>query len=445
MSKADNIFPLIEMARKTDWSTKASLAIGSAINFVFLLILATGLKQIGISLPPQYYLYMFVLIEFCIGAQWCYRLYKIYDKKVMAIAFVLETTDETKNLVEEVKKFFRRSVDSQGIADIVDVRELPGDLKFTANSQAEKYLKAKDLRVLVWGDTTTATVNGVKVSRFNINTTCQYNPVDENRKQDLIQDLESGTRREVWGIQETNSLPGIEVVGGNVLEISLYTLAICLSSVPDIKYAEASARILENLKEGLSKREQNINFPNLNAVNQQISKRLIDLYESISKFYYIEKHDYEQAFLWSKKIHDMQPKSFFANLSLALYSWKKGDQDAAKKYTIEARNIDQGSPLPTLNFGFFSLYNGDFDKGLKNYRKLKSNWIEKTNAVEVVEFLEAEFDSSKKPALLFASGWLNSSFVDYDRGLQQLNDFVALVKDNSEFDVLIKEAKKFLV
>jgi len=240
-------------------------------------------------------------------------------------------------------------------------------------------------------------------------------------------------------------LPGIEVVGGNVLEISLYTLAICLSSVPDIKYAEASARILENLKEGLSKREQNINFPNLNAVNQQISKRLIDLYESISKFYYIEKHDYEQAFLWSKKIHDMQPKSFFANLSLALYSWKKGDQDAAKKYTIEARNIDQGSPLPTLNFGFFSLYNGDFDKGLKNYRKLKSNWIEKTNAVEVVEFLEAEFDSSKKPALLFASGWLNSSFVDYDRGLQQLNDFVALVKDNSEFDVLIKEAKKFLV
>jgi tetratricopeptide (TPR) repeat protein len=250
--------------------------------------------------------------------------------------------------------------------------------------------------------------------------------------------FQDGTRRGVWSVQETNSLEGVKVVAGNLIEVSSYVLAISLWTAGNVNHVEKAAGILERLSIRMASQSQGANFPNLVEFKQKTGNYLRHVYWGLTNYYLVQRRDYRTALIWAQKLYELGPRNYDTNMHMARIAWELGDQSAARTYTKTARIAKPKEALPYLNLAFFHFYNGSYSKALAYYKHLNEK-VFKTNIIDVVDFLEREYDKTGKEALYFAAGWLSYRFGDKERGRVMLLEFKEHAKNHGELEKLVKE------
>lgn len=271
----------------------------------------------------------------------------------------------------------------------------------------------------------------------------QHGIIDEKKRKGFLDDIEVVVQKRAWDIKHSESFSCIIIVSGNVWEVSLYILGACLATVPNIEYLLKSVHIFEKLQSLLKERRQDINFPNLQFIKRKTHLFLLELYTFIMIYYWNNLKDLDNSIKYANKIIEIDENNFNAHQNMAVFQWLKGKKDDARFHTKRAWRIIPGHPLPRLNKAFFFLCDKKYELALKQYKKIE--YVGDTNIIDVVEFLEKEFEKyPNNLGFLFAVGWLNFHYADQIRGINQLEEFLKQSCADSKYATLVVEYQKIL-
>jgi len=437
-----NPFEILRELRGIEWPTKTGWVIYSFAIFLLSWLIIMLLKQIGIALGPLLVGWILGGLQVAHFIAWVMKRNFFYDPDVLTIAFAVATEEASRSYYKEIKKKFREQITAHKLQDDIKVKELPTDVNFTDAKSAEAFILKRGIRLLVWGNTTEGNVVNIPFSQFNIQISYQYRALSKVRQEEFKKDIRTAIQRRMWGVRQSESFLHLAVVSGNILEISLYTLGACLATIPRVDYLLRSIDIFENLQNLLKERKQDLNFPNLQAVKQKTRSLLRDAYTFLVS-YYMDSKDLDGATRYAGKAIEIDENNFIAHQNMARLQWVKGNKDQASFHTKRAWHIRPGHPLPRFNKAFFLIINRNYEQALKQYKKIR--YVGDTSIVDVIEFLESEFDKAKDNlGLLFIPGWLNIQYADQVRGVAQLEKFLKLANNDSIYSVLIAEASKIL-
>ncbi len=443
MNNSNKNLAILGELKATEWGTRFGLIVYSFGIFILSSGILYGLRALDIVLSAGLTAIILASVQVIHLIFWAVKRSWFFDPEALSIAFAISTEENSREYYREIKKQFKQQVFSKNLGRFVKVRELPSDMKFKTPEEAEAFIVKKGIRVLVWGDTMEAKLHNAPFTQFNIKLSYQHGIVDPIKRTKFLADIGTAIQRKSWGVWKPHSYFGLVVVAGNVLEISLFTLGMCLASIPSFSYLTKSVDILEDLNNILQNRKQDVNFPNLDFVKQKVRSVLRDAYNLLMGFYWETKKDIEKAIEYGDRATKLDENNFIAHQNMAVFKWLNNEQDQARYHTKRAWRIRPGHPLPRFNMAFFNFYDRKFEQGLRQYKKIKNETM--TNIVDVVDFLEKEYEKSTGNfGLLFACGWLNTKFVDQLRGFTQLREFLSKSDGKSEYAILVDEAKKTL-
>lgn len=160
-------------------------------------------------------------------------------------------------------------------------------------------------------------------------------------------------------------------------------------------------------------------------------------------FYWNHLKDLDRAIKYADKAIKIDENNFNAHQNMAVFQWLKDNKDGARYHTDRAWHIIPGHPLPRFNRAFFLICDKKYEQGLEQYKRIE--YVGNTNIVDVIEFLEKEFEKHRNNhGLLFVAGWLNVQYADQVRGTAQLKEFLELSGADPIYAVLVAEAQKVL-
>lgn len=442
----NDILSHLDKARQVEWGTKYSLVVYSVVAFVVLSGLLLGLGALGVEFGTLINVLVVIVGEVAVLVAWVFKWSRLYDPDVMSVGFAVKARPESRQYYNDLKTSFRRSIDELNLTEVVKIQELPSDITFTDKKAAEQYISNKGLRVLFWGDAMPGSAgDGVEVTRFNLRVSYQHGPIPEAAQKDLQAILATENQRVVWDIQKTNTFGSMDIVAGNVLEMSLYSLGLCLATVRQERYVVAAVAVLERLHAILASRQPDANFPNLMSVKARIVAMLKGNYQSLRIYYYNDQFKLDEAWDIAQRNLALTPNDFGSNQDAAVLAWLRGEKTLARQYTAEAHRINPRNPLVRINLAFFDFCDGKYSAGLIKYKNIKKKDVAGlTNMVRTVNVILEEYDATHNPALLFAAGWLNIHFSDSDLGRSELTDFMSEASNDAKYKVLCDEANRLL-
>ncbi|MCQ9206183.1 MAG: hypothetical protein NG737_07735 [Omnitrophica bacterium] len=427
-----------------EWSSKRGAFIYALGLFFLSAAIISALSESGISIGPKWIIAIILLaLQIIHLIAWFINRNYFYDASILTVAFAIATEEPSQGYYKEIKKKFREQIATYKLQDDVKIKELPTDINFSDAKSAEAFIAKKGIRLLVWGNTTEGNIKNAPFSQFNVKLSYQHGVIDKDKRKRFLDDIGMATQRRIWGIRQPDSFFHLAIVSGNVFEISLYTLGACLATVQNVSYLLKSVDIFERLQDILKTRKQDINFPNLQLVKQKTRSFLRDAYTLLLIFFWNRLKNLDKAIEYADKAIKIDENNFDAHQNMAKFQWLKGDKDKARFHTERAWHIRPGHPLPRFNKAFFFIYDRKYEPGLKQYKKIK--YVGDTNIVDVIEFLEKEFEKFKDNlGLLFVAGWLNIQYADQVRGTSQIKEFLERGGNDPIYAVLVAEAQKVL-
>lgn len=434
---------ILRELRGLEWPSKRGGVVYAFGIFLLSSAVITILAKTGIVLNTYWIIGILLGLQLIHMIVWFVKRNFFYDPSALTIAFAVATEETSQGYYKEIKKKFREQVATYKLQDDIKIKELPTDVAFLDAKSAEAFIVKKGIKLLVWGNTTEGNIGNAPFSQFNVKLSYQHGVIDKEKQKKFTDDIGMAIQRRMWGIRQPDSFHHLIVVSGNILEISLYTLGACLATVPNVNYLLKSVDIFEKLQTILKERNQDINFPNLAFVRQKTRSFLGDSYNFLLMLYWGRMKDLDKAILYADKAIKIDENNFIAHQNMAVFQWLKRQTDRAKYHTKRAWHIRPGHPLPRFNKAFFFIQEKKFESGLKQYKKIE--YVGDTNIVDVIEFVEKEFENtSDNLGLLFVVGWLNMRYADQVRGVSQLQDFLLKSNGQQEYNPLIVETQKVL-
>jgi len=440
----NNLLKTVEQLKSVEWPTKVG-----GVTYAFgIFVLSSGvifvLSRVGVLIGARWIIGALLVFQVIHIIAWLINRSYFYDPNFLTVAFAIKTEESSKDYYREIKKKFREQINTYKLQSDIKIKEFPGDVSFSDENLAEEFIVKKGIGLLVWGNTTEGNVEGAPFTQFNLKLSYQYRaPNNKEKHGKFLDEMEVATQRKVWGIKMPNSFHHLIVVSENVLEVSLYTLGACLATVPNVHYLLKSLDIFEKLQDILKEQKQDANFPNLCFVKERVRSFLCEAYTFLLVYYWGYDRNLDKSIEYAEKALKIDENNFTAHQNMAVFQWRKGEKDLARFHTERARRIKPGHSLPMFNRAFFFIYDGNYEQGLRQYRKIK--YAGDTNMIDVVRFVEDEFEKSAgNLGLLFTAGWLNFHYVDQIVGITQLQDFLTQAEENPIYKVLVKEVEKVI-
>ncbi len=441
---AESVTNWLQELKKAEWGTKDSLLIYCFAILIIETVVIGGLRSIGIFLPANISSVIIVLSLLAVIITWSYKWLKLRSPQELVIGIAIKPEDEeVAKITQKVQKALTNIVNQEGLGELIKFRRYPSDLSFSSADKAEKFITKNGIRVLVWGDALEGSFNKVDVTRFDIKISYQFSTRAPHEKIYIESILKESNKRGNWDIQKTNSLPEIKIVAGNVAEMSLFTLAVCLESLREMRYVLAALKILESLHKQLESRLLDVNFPNLDYVKLQVQKYLIRMYMGMNQHHNWEE-EFKEANEYAEKALLLDPSNGRIHQDLSTQYWRMGDSKKAKEHTHMAARLLPRSQLPKINLAFLDMAEGKHKKGLARLKRLKPKFLRETSILKVIDFDLTEFERTENPVFLFMAGWFNYKYADAQSGRQELTRFMSDVGNSAEFDSLVVEAKSLI-
>jgi len=342
---------------------------------------------------------------------------------------------------ENLEKVLRSSIRSGNLGHLFKISIIPSDVCFEDRKAAEKYVKDQHLNLVIWGDCLTGKQDEKDVSQyilhFSYSFSCQEGH-EEPVRYVLNKDFQSISVQRYWKVQRENALPEIQVMGNNLVEISLYITGVCLLSKGDIK---KGVLIFEDL------------FQRINCVEKrklqifaQVKNHLISLCNFISVVEWAEMRNRKASRLYSEKVLAIDDNNYDCHARLALYDYLDGNQLGSKRHVKRCEKIDRRHPCTLLDKAFFCLLDKKYKSAAKIYKRLSSMPVDGFMAFETAAFLEDEYEKKKEIAFLFGIGMLTLQFVGHNEyGVARLKEFLELAKGQKEYEDFYGKAEALMI
>ncbi len=355
------------------------------------------------------------------------------------VAFAITIDKDSKDVVEKTIKEFRRNIYSVDQTNF-RVETYPQEVSFKENRAAEKYAKNNGVDLLIWGDTESGTDKGEKITilhpsfTFHLRTFGTDENVRELQLKKFLKTIEPIVKGKKLSINHTSTLPSIKIVSDNLSAVSLYMISKCLMS---FGYLEMAYKYLLRLREEITNESEYLD----KKLIDELSKRLsLQLAEFLSYYFSVISIDHDKASYYCQQALSLNPGSLPALVNYARLLWLQGKRSQARQLSVLAWRTHPGNDIIRCNLAFFALVEGKYKKAIKSYNSIKRDV--QTNILDVIEFLEREFESSNDLALLFGAGYLNIRSADTERGKQLLQKFVekATAQNPGKFSPLIRRS-----
>ena len=307
---------------------------------------------------------------------------------------------------------------------------LPEDFIIDDNKKAETYVINKKIDLLIWGETISGSSVGKEATDYRIRFSGYFNypAAQPSVKALLIGDFNELVREKYWRVNQENSLPDILTLGGNIAEVGLYIIAICLLSRGNVA---GGLNILEQLffkmKDDPLKRKLSI-YP-------KVKNHLISLYNLLSFVAWREENNEDKSMMLANKALNLDENNYDCNARMALYEYLNGNILGSRKHVKKCKKINPRHPCTIFDQAFFYILDKQYNLAAKRYKKLETCNVDGLMAFEVVFFLEEEYKKNKMEiGFLFAAGYVNFKFVEHKEiGLRQLRQFCKLARDRTEY------------
>jgi len=227
----------------------------------------------------------------------------------------------------------------------------------------------------------------------------------------------------------------------NVETRPLYFSVIGIYSYVDYKLNEA-IRLFNILKIMIPTMQEE---PFKKFIQGRINSLIIETNLKLGDTEYENKR-YGKARKCYLEIDKYKINKFRIYLKLGVIEYFFNNLEGAKDYIEKAKNIDKNHPTIYIDSAFFAILDKNYESALFWYEKVM-NLIASADlaVIPLLEFLFDRYKENKNElAYLFAIGIINYKFVDREKGLLDLSNFIRKAKKLQHYFSMIKFAKKLL-
>lgn len=327
-----------------------------------------------------------------------------------------------------------------GLQDQIRIKVIAHDL-ITCEADAHKYRDAKDVNLIIWGNTDYGNRNNEKLLIFEVHHTIYISPKLKNKLNLFLSDLALILLKKDWAIKEINELDEYKIVANNFLETILFILGIYFYD--DIQI-ESAIKFFEYLLPILEEKESKNNIIEYQIQSGRVRSLLIELYFLQARTLHDEEKNHETLH-YLKKIPEYIPHPLPVYMLLARTYYLCGDEKNAQVYTEKMRQIDKRHPAVCLNYAFFGIKQKNYDRTKFWYDEfIKLKDIKDVDIATVITFLDEEYQKSPtEHAYLYGLGIVNK-FFDNTYYKKDLQKFIKLTKNRPEYIILNKRAKELV-
>ena len=336
---------------------------------------------------------------------------------------------------KQLNKDFIKLLNDHNLTSKLRIKNITDIISFDNNERALEFVKKKNLNLLIWGEFSVDNLKqkGENVNDINLHFTYLH-PEDicGLLGQSINDDISSKNKlKGDWKIHENNSSVEVRIISKNIFDISIYTIALTLKF---FQHWMLSAELLENLYKNATDDKQ---FKNA------IAFHLINCYDLISLYYINEKKDYNQSEKYLYKLLDLDPMNYLVKSNLALCKFKNGDIKSAEKLIEDAYIQNPNHPTCQLNYAYLSIRKKDYKKAYRMYQKFFDYSVVPFEPLDVIDFLNKEFEVMKDPALLYGSAMMNYIYKDRAFGIKDFKTFLKKA-DEKTMEDMIKKANQLI-
>ncbi len=365
-------------------------------------------------------------------------LARTLSKKTVVLCFDVDM--EARKNYERVVSEMRVKLKDLDISKKVRIIDIGSDI-ITDRIKAHRYRELCNVDIVVWGKTFYGNLENQRVSKYQVHHTFS---ISETLKQNLemfLADLGIILLRRKWLISELNELVDVSVVSDNFFETCLLIIGIYYY---DERNFLDSIKIFEAILLTLNMKQKADQSPEYVLQISRISALLTGLYYIQASIEH-EAGNHRVAINFLSKIPQHVPNKIFIFMMLARAYYLLGDFHNAQKYTNEIKSINKKHPAVPINHAFFGIIQKNYDRTRFWYDQLlKLNNFTDVDIFSVITFLDEEYRKNpSEHAFLYALGIVNG-FVDPITRKNNLQRFLRLTKNRTEYGVLRKRSQELL-
>jgi len=359
------------------------------------------------------------------------------------ITFSIKHNEELNSGIyyEEINRVFLNNLKRYQLTKSISHRDFSDIFLFNDMEQAQEFRSRKSLDLILWGEFSSDHLKrgGEHESEIILNFTYGFRYSDGNKEQ-IEQSIQKRiseimTVKNHWKIRENNSREDAGKVADGMFTVALFTLGLTLTNQGRFEEAEV---IFDKLSAYLNdKNDQTAN---------QLKEYLVICNINLMQMVLLKKKiNWEQANKISKKIIKVSPNDKLGLIIAAISYYKIGDLPNSEIVTSKLMNAHPRSGAARINFAFIHILKGNYSDALRQYNRLFSNSDIDFGTVEVIDFLNQEFERTKEPALRYASGVITLNLNgDQDLAKRDLGEFLKLGSEN-KYGAMYRDAKNILL
>jgi len=341
----------------------------------------------------------------------------------VAISIIYEKKSISEQYYNQILKEFKNLIDSNNLTGHINIKEISQN--FINKGEAESFRNKEGFDLLIWGS---FSADGLKeqgkiTNKIDLNFTFGH-PENELKQIGpmVIKDINSRFYvYNYWKINEEDSLRDIGIISSNAFDISLYIIALTFKLWGRF---DESILMFEKLYQVLDNK-------NLTLRNQ-LAPHLINCYEQFAIFLIIEKRDIKRGIMVCEKIIQLDSYNIFALLNLARLFYETGEVDRSFDIAKKLLEYYPRNAAVELDIAFHKIMKKEYKSAFRHYERLISISQDQLNfnPIEVIEFLDKQFEITKEPALLYASGLISFHYGDPQIAEQSFNSFLNIIRES---------------
>ena len=431
----DSIIPKLTSYFLKNWRTTKGFGIGVLLIFLFELSLH------NLELTIIHEIISFLIFLICWLFIWVYfsgRIILPSSKKTVVLCFNVDW-DGIKNYKRVINKIIN-SLEEARLDQKIRLKIISYDI-ISNKQEAHKYREAKNVDLIIWGKTDYGNKNGVKVLLFEVLHTIGLSKNLSNKLNLFLADLTLIFAKKNWEIKEINELEEYKIVASNFFETILFIIGIHYYEKEQLA---DSIKIFEYLLPIMQKKQEKENIVEYKIQLGRIHTLLVEQYFLYGRILH-DNGKIPESIEYLKRIPEQVPNPIALYIMLARVSYLNDDEKSANHYTEKIRKMNKRHPAVCVNYAFFGIKQKNYDRVKFWYDEfIKQKVIIDIDLMSVITFLDEEY--SKNPtelAFLYALGIVNG-FLDPLKRKRDLQRFIRLSKNRSEYQMLNKRAKEII-